>query len=82
MPGSKEFINQELEFAAKRMLTHITGSEEILQPLYLQPDRALFFAINANIILKVYMEGKTLQQPPPPLPESMPGDLWPGRQPH
>jgi aminoglycoside phosphotransferase (APT) family kinase protein len=61
MPWSNEFINQDLAFAAKRMLTHITGSEETLQPLYLQPDRAIFFAKKEKVILKVYMEGKTLQ---------------------
>ena len=49
------FVNQELEVAAKRMLTHIAGSEDTLKPLYLQPDRALFLAENPGIIFKVYM---------------------------
>jgi aminoglycoside phosphotransferase (APT) family kinase protein len=57
----KEFVNQELEFAAKRTLTHLTGSEDSLTPLYLQPDRALFLAENLRIIFKVSMEEKTLQ---------------------
>jgi hypothetical protein len=47
-----EFVNQDLELAAKRTLTHITGSEDSLKPLYLQPDRALFLAENLRIILK------------------------------
>jgi len=38
------FANQALEIAAKRTLVRLTGSEEILKPLYLQPDRALFLA--------------------------------------
>lgn len=62
MRMSKEFVNQELEVAAKRTLTHITKSEDTLQCLYLQPDRAVFYAENVGIILKVYMEGKTLQR--------------------
>jgi aminoglycoside phosphotransferase (APT) family kinase protein len=57
----KEFVNQELEVAAKRMLTHLTGSEDSLTPLYLQPDRALFLAENLRIIFKVYMAEKALQ---------------------
>jgi hypothetical protein len=51
-----EFVNQDLELAAKRTLTYITGSEDSLKPLYLQPDRALFLAENLRIILKVYKE--------------------------
>ncbi len=47
------FVNQALEVAAKRTLTHLTGSEDTLKPLYLQPDRALFLAENRRIILKV-----------------------------
>src|SRR6266700_5548317 len=56
------FVNQELEVAAKRTLTHITGSEDTLKPLYLQPDRALFLAENPGIIFKVYLTGKALQR--------------------
>src|SRR5215472_4786319 len=56
------FVNQELEVAAKRTLTHIVGSEDTLTPLYLQPDRALFLAENLHIIFKVYMAGKALQR--------------------
>jgi aminoglycoside phosphotransferase (APT) family kinase protein len=56
------FVNQELEVAAKRTLTHIAGSEDTLKPLYLQPDRALFLAENLGIIFKVYMTGKALQR--------------------
>ena len=56
------FVNQELEVAAKRTLTHIAGSEDTLKPLYLQPDRALFLAENLRIIFKVYLAGKALQR--------------------
>ncbi|HCJ35806.1 MAG TPA: hypothetical protein DHV65_16110 [Ktedonobacter sp.] len=56
------FVNQELELVAKRTLTRITGLEDTLTPLYLQPDRALFLAENLRIILKVYMAGKALQR--------------------
>ena len=42
------FISQELELAAKRMLTRITGPEVTLKPLYLQPDRAIFLAENLH----------------------------------
>jgi hypothetical protein len=56
------FFNQDLEAAAKKMLTHLTRSEDILKPLYLQPDRAIFLAENLRIILKVYLAGKALQR--------------------
>ena len=59
---NQESIGQELEAAAKRTLIHITGSEDALKSLYLQPDRAVFLAENVDIVLKVYMEGKTLQR--------------------
>jgi aminoglycoside phosphotransferase (APT) family kinase protein len=55
------FVNQELELAAKRTLTRITGSEDTLKPLYLQPDRALFLAEKLRIVLKVYVAEKILQ---------------------
>ena len=55
------FVNQELELAAKRTLTRITGSEDTLKPLYLQPDRALFLAEKLCIVLKVYIAEKILQ---------------------
>ena len=51
-----------LEQAAKRTLAKIIGADEVLKPLYLQPDQAVFLAENAGIILKVYVEGNTLQQ--------------------
>ena len=54
-------MNNHLERAAQRTLTKITGSEEELKQLYLQPDRAIFLASNSGIILKVYREGPTLQ---------------------
>ena len=54
-------VNQDLEAAAKRTLTHLTGSEDTLTPLYLQPDRALFLAENLRIIFKVYLAGQALQ---------------------
>ncbi len=56
------FVNQALEEAAKRTFTHLTGSEDTLKPLYLQPDRALFLAENQRIILKVYTAGTALQR--------------------
>jgi aminoglycoside phosphotransferase (APT) family kinase protein len=56
------FVNQALEVAAKRTLTHLTGSEDTLKSLYLQPDRALFLAENLRIILKVYTAGTALQR--------------------
>src|SRR5712691_1397121 len=55
------FVNQELELAAKRILTRITGSEDTLKPMYLQPDRALFLAEKLRIVLKVYVAEKILQ---------------------
>ncbi|GCE23072.1 aminoglycoside phosphotransferase family protein [Dictyobacter kobayashii] len=58
---NKEISNQELIFAAKRTLGRINQSEETLQSLYLQPDRAIFLAEKEGIILKVYMEEKTLR---------------------
>jgi aminoglycoside phosphotransferase (APT) family kinase protein len=61
MSMNEEYVNQELELAAKRTLAHISGSDNTLKPLYLQPDRAIFLAGNVDIILKVYVEGKTLQ---------------------
>ncbi|MBA2678237.1 MAG: aminoglycoside phosphotransferase family protein [Ktedonobacteraceae bacterium] len=51
-----------LELAAKRTLAKIIEAEESLKPLYLQPDRAVFLAANAGIILKVYDEGRTLEK--------------------
>ncbi len=55
-------MNNHLERAAQKTLTKIIGSEEALQPLYLQPDRAIFLASNSKIILKVYGEGSSLQR--------------------
>lgn len=55
-------MHNSLEHAAKRTLAKIIGADEVLKPLYLQPDRAVFLAENAGIILKVYVEGNTLQQ--------------------
>lgn len=43
------------------MLTRITGSREPLKPLYLQPDRAIFLAEEAHIILKAYSDVQALQ---------------------
>src|SRR6266849_4494976 len=76
------FINQELELAAKRTLTRITGLEDTLKPLYLQPDRALFLAEKLCIVLKVYMAEKILQheydvaQPGDPLLDIAVVTLW------
>lgn len=55
-------MNDRLELAAKRTLAKIIHSEEVLKPLYLQPDRAIYLATNSGIILKVYVEGKTLEK--------------------
>ena len=55
------FVNPDLERAAKRALTHFTGLEDSLKPLYLQPDRTLFLAENLQVVLKVYMAGNTLR---------------------
>lgn len=52
----------KLEIAARQTLAKLTNSEEILRPLYLQPDRAIFLAEKARIILKVYVQAKTQQQ--------------------
>jgi hypothetical protein len=57
-----EFVNQELELAAKRTLAHITRLEDTLKTQYLQPDHALFLAENLRIILKIYMADKALQR--------------------
>src|SRR5438105_9116627 len=54
-------MENQLEVAAKRMLTTLTSSSEPLKPLYLQPDRAIFLAEGSGIVLKVYSEGRTLQ---------------------
>jgi len=37
-------VNPVYERAAKRALTHLTGLEDSLKPLYMQPDRAVFLA--------------------------------------
>jgi hypothetical protein len=55
------FVNRELEAVAKRTLIHIAEAVDTLQPLYLQPDHALFLAENLHIIFKVYMIGNALQ---------------------
>jgi len=58
----EEFIDQELELAAKSALIHIADSTDSLKALYIQPDRVLFLAENLDIILKVYMADKPLQR--------------------
>lgn len=55
-------MNYRLEQAATRVLVNLIGTEEALIPLYLQPDRAVFLAENAGIVLKVYLRGETLAQ--------------------
>lgn len=55
-------MNDQLELAAKRTLAKIMYSGEALNTLYLQPDRAIYLAANSGIILKVYVEGKTLEK--------------------
>ncbi len=55
-------MKNPLELAAKRTLAKITSSEETLKPLYLQPDRAIFLTADSDIILKVYVEGRTLEK--------------------
>jgi aminoglycoside phosphotransferase (APT) family kinase protein len=54
-------VNQDLELAAKRTLTHFTGLEDTLKSLYLQPDRALFLSESLQIVLKVYVASNALQ---------------------
>ena len=58
----KELIDQELELAAKRAITHIIGSKDSLKSLYQQHGRAIFLAENLHIILKVYMAERLLQR--------------------
>ena len=55
-------MNNHLEQTAQKTLAKIIGSEEALQPLYLQPDRAIFLASKSGIILKVYVEEQSLQR--------------------
>jgi aminoglycoside phosphotransferase (APT) family kinase protein len=54
-------MENQLEGAARKTLVTLTGSSELLKPLYLQPDRAIFLAEGSGIVLKVYSEGRTLQ---------------------
>ncbi len=54
-------VNPDLESAAKRALTHFTGLEDSLKPLYLQPDRAVFLAEYLQVVLKVYVAGNVLR---------------------
>ena len=54
-------MDNYLERAAEKVLAQITHSQEKLQPLYLQPDRAVFLAGNIHIVLKVYVEGDILE---------------------
>ncbi|GHO70090.1 hypothetical protein KSC_089820 [Ktedonobacter sp. SOSP1-52] len=53
--------NHSLALAATDMLTRLTGSREPLKPLYTQPDRAIFLAEEARIILKVYSDVRALR---------------------
>lgn len=57
-------MDYQLEQAATRTLVKLIDidTEEALIPLYIQPDRAVFLAENAGIVLKVYLHGKTLAQ--------------------
>jgi aminoglycoside phosphotransferase (APT) family kinase protein len=57
----KAILNPDLERAAKRALTHLTGFDESLTPLYLLPDRAVFLAEHLRVVLKVYVAGNVLQ---------------------
>lgn len=50
----------DLEAAARGCLRRLTGAEEALRSLYLQPDRAVYLAEQAQIVLKVYTAGATL----------------------
>ena len=50
----------DLEAAAIAYLRRLTGTEEALRTLYLQPDRAVYLAEQARTVLKVYTDGATL----------------------
>jgi aminoglycoside phosphotransferase (APT) family kinase protein len=52
----------DLKEAALACLADLDGAEDLLQALYLQPDRAVFLAERARIVLKVYAEGDLLQR--------------------
>lgn len=55
------YNDHKLEQAASSVLKRISGSGESLKPLYTQPDRAIFLAEAAGIILKVYSDVRALQ---------------------
>ena len=50
----------DLELAARAYLRRLAGTDEVLRALYLQPDRAVYLAEQARIVLKVYADGTML----------------------
>lgn len=54
--------HHELALAASSVLTRLTGSDGVMKPLYLQPDRAIFLAEEVHIILKVYRDVPALRR--------------------
>jgi aminoglycoside phosphotransferase (APT) family kinase protein len=52
----------DLKLAALGCLARLTGEEEELQALYLQPDRAVYLAECAGIVLKVYADDVLLSR--------------------
>lgn len=52
----------DLESPARRVLADLTGASEPLRARYLQPDRAVYLAEGAGIVLKVYAEADLLRR--------------------
>jgi len=55
-------LNNQLETAAQNSLGKYVGKAEVLRPLYLQPDRAIFLANDSGLVLKVYLDKTALQK--------------------
>jgi aminoglycoside phosphotransferase (APT) family kinase protein len=52
----------DLQHAAQTRLVELTGADEPLRALYLQPDRAVFLAEHSGIVLKAYADGDLLHR--------------------
>jgi len=52
----------DLRLSALACLAEFTDSAARLQPLYLQPDRAVYLAEHSGIVLKVYVDAELLRQ--------------------
>jgi hypothetical protein len=74
-------VNPDLERAAKRALTHFTGLEDSLKPLYLQSDRAVFLAEHIQVVLKVYVPGNVLKHENKAVNLTLPSFASSGRNP-